>query len=542
MPILEVNGREVEVDDSFLSLSPDQQNATVDEIALSLSRQGANGERVDPGHQNVPEFVPVGVEGYNPETGMVERSQNALGTFMTAGAEGVPFIGGLLDKGVLNASAGIGAVASGKSFGQVRQEMQEMRDRGREQHPMARLGGNVAGSMATLGPVARTGVGSLALGLRGPNIATRTAAAGLSSAGIVGGDTLARGGSVEGAARNAAFGSAIGMALPGAGRVINQMVSKVLAAPTMEGMREAGQALYRKAFNAGVTLTPPGFDKGLHKAAARLSSFGFDPGLHPGTASVLNRLSQARGRPIDLQELDNLRRVAMNAATGGQARGDRKAAWIVVNAIDDMVDDAASFGIGRTGAIPPPGAPATSAAEALGTLKEARSIWHRLRKSETIDLLFQRATVRADGATSGPAFATALRSEFKRQLLRKNGLRGFTEAERRAIAKAANGKTDAKVMEGLGKWMRSVAGTGVGGMGGFAFGGPAGSLAGIAAGQLTGRALQRLAARSTVKGARNAFDVVRGGGGRAYPGGVSAPLETALRPAPLVTYDRGPRR
>jgi hypothetical protein len=36
MAKLEINGRQVEVDDSFLNLSPDQQNATVDEIAKSL--------------------------------------------------------------------------------------------------------------------------------------------------------------------------------------------------------------------------------------------------------------------------------------------------------------------------------------------------------------------------------------------------------------------------------------------------------------------------------------------------------------------------
>lgn len=36
MPTLEINGREVEVGDEFLSLSPEQQNATVDEIAKSI--------------------------------------------------------------------------------------------------------------------------------------------------------------------------------------------------------------------------------------------------------------------------------------------------------------------------------------------------------------------------------------------------------------------------------------------------------------------------------------------------------------------------
>lgn len=41
MATLNVNGKRVQVDDSFLSLPPEQQNATVDEIAASLGQQGA---------------------------------------------------------------------------------------------------------------------------------------------------------------------------------------------------------------------------------------------------------------------------------------------------------------------------------------------------------------------------------------------------------------------------------------------------------------------------------------------------------------------
>jgi len=36
MAILEINGRKVEVDDSFKTMTPEQQDATVDEIARSM--------------------------------------------------------------------------------------------------------------------------------------------------------------------------------------------------------------------------------------------------------------------------------------------------------------------------------------------------------------------------------------------------------------------------------------------------------------------------------------------------------------------------
>jgi hypothetical protein len=46
MPTLNINGRSIQVDDSFLKLSPDQQNATVDEIAKSLPDAGQPAQNV----------------------------------------------------------------------------------------------------------------------------------------------------------------------------------------------------------------------------------------------------------------------------------------------------------------------------------------------------------------------------------------------------------------------------------------------------------------------------------------------------------------
>jgi len=40
MPTLNINGQSVKVDDCFLKLSPDEQNATVDEIAASPGKAG----------------------------------------------------------------------------------------------------------------------------------------------------------------------------------------------------------------------------------------------------------------------------------------------------------------------------------------------------------------------------------------------------------------------------------------------------------------------------------------------------------------------
>src|SRR6266851_8580740 len=77
MATLDINGTHVNVDDSFLKLSPDEQQSTVDHIAASLS----------------PTVDPVSVNN-------VGRSF----------ATGVPIVGGLLNKADAATNAGLSYV------------------------------------------------------------------------------------------------------------------------------------------------------------------------------------------------------------------------------------------------------------------------------------------------------------------------------------------------------------------------------------------------------------------------------------------------
>lgn len=59
MPTLNIDGRSVQVDDSFLKLSADQQNATVDEIAKSLPKMSSDAEPADHGLSERQKLSPV---------------------------------------------------------------------------------------------------------------------------------------------------------------------------------------------------------------------------------------------------------------------------------------------------------------------------------------------------------------------------------------------------------------------------------------------------------------------------------------------------
>lgn len=80
MPTLTINGRDVEVGDEFLHLSPEQQNATVDEIAHSMG--------VHPAQDTATESI-----------------SDDLGGFGLAVAHGFPVVGGLVNKGIAGLSA-----------------------------------------------------------------------------------------------------------------------------------------------------------------------------------------------------------------------------------------------------------------------------------------------------------------------------------------------------------------------------------------------------------------------------------------------------
>lgn len=262
MPTLTIEGRKVKVDDSFLSLSPEQQNATVEEIAASLGVAPANQSKAGRGH-DVPEFDP-GIPGYNPETGMVERDAGRTGTALFGLLEGVPVAGPALVKGAQYGASALGAALSGEDRERVEAQMQTMRETGNRNYPGTRLAANLTGAVATTAPVAATALGGRALGVTGNSLAKMSAASAGSNAAISAADTAARGGDAGDIAQSAAIGGGLGAVMPGATRVlgagarhVGQKVGSAVRSvtnPAEEASRRIGAAYQRDAANAASPL------------------------------------------------------------------------------------------------------------------------------------------------------------------------------------------------------------------------------------------------------------------------------------------------
>lgn len=214
MPTLQIGDQRVSVGDEFLSLTPEQQQATVEEIAGSMPKKAA----------------PVGA------TDLVRSA-----------ATGVPVVGGVLNKLNAATNAALAPVVEPflskgpdtldqPTFGERYSkslDIQNKRDaKFAQEHPIvdtaAKLTGGVAGTipMVMAAPAAFGAVGTL------PQMVTRGAASG---AGLSAADAAVRGEDVvHGAGVGAAFGAGAPLVARGVGKVVDQFRAKPGPVPAHE--------------------------------------------------------------------------------------------------------------------------------------------------------------------------------------------------------------------------------------------------------------------------------------------------------------------
>lgn len=216
--------------------------------------------------EGVPEFKPVGVDGYNSQTGEVERSggMDRVSAFLTSALEGIPVAGPTLKKAATGATAGIVSAVEGEDFGDVYDEMSGRAARNEQDNPKTATAGYLTGAIAPMVGLGATALGGRALGMTGNSFGGRVGASVASNALISGADTAARGGDASDVAWSAGIGAGIGLAIPSAGKALNSLGGAIkdtvaprlnaITRPGYEAERRVGSALVRDGNNSASPL------------------------------------------------------------------------------------------------------------------------------------------------------------------------------------------------------------------------------------------------------------------------------------------------
>lgn len=271
----------------------------------------------------------------------------------------------------------------------------------------------------------------------------------------------------------------------------------VEAAPDIERIKEVSSAVYKEIDDAGVRLLPKAYDGMVNKVEQSLKGRGFHPGVTPKAAGALKAMKDEVGKVHTLSDVDNLRKIAQNAAQATE-KADAALGVAMVDSIDSFLDSATQTAFARG---------AVKAADVIPKYKVARELWGRARRSELINEAFEKA------ARQGSGFENGIVTQFRRILNNKNQKRYFKPKEIAAMDDVVKGVKGASVAKLIGRFgfseghATNLIGGSIGSLAGFALGGPIGAATVTGIGQVS----KKLAQKLTLRGSKLADSVVRAG-------------------------------
>lgn len=226
-------------------------------------------------------------------------------------------------------------------------------------------------------------------------------------------------------------------------------------APATEDLATQGGRMFQSARDSGITLDPDDYVNFLSDVENAVSG-ELDSMLHPKAFAALNAAIKRIGKDLTLQDLQIIRRqmgVATRSTTPELA-DERRIASIMMDKLDDVVEGLSSLP------------------------REARRVWARAKKSQTIEDAIEAAKTQASG------FENGLRIQFRQILRSPKKSRGFSPDELKAMKQVANGDASQWALRILGILgfgttgsQPNIVGAGIGSYLGAAVGGPYGAAA-----------------------------------------------------------------
>lgn len=476
MATLTIGDKTVTVDDSFKSLSPEQQNATVEEIAASL---GLNSPKQPDLEESAPDPEIAKYTGEvlsgDPNRARaaivkdeferaptLSKAATAVKDIVRLGVDGLTI--GFGDKiaaavpEIQERDPNTGELPKARSYdarlADTRQQTEDARSRAGGAGLVAEIGGSVAGAGKILGvaeagakaiPAAARAISAVkgATGVGG--VAARSAGAAATGAGLGALNAAGHDENVgEGAAYGAiggAIGAPVGEAAAKTFGKIAGMFGKKPKVMALDELAAAKTAAYKASDDAGVIIKPSFTQRLSQEVKEDLANFGYRERLQPGVKGVLDELDDMAGQNVTLKGMDGFRQV-VGLMGKSEKPAERDLARQIIKKIDKHLDDL------KTGDIDVLTGNANVGVQALQT---ARKLHASQRKTEMIQDAVDRAERQASKGGSGGNVDNALRQQFDRILNNKKLSRGLTGDERAAMELIVRGVKGEKLLRSISK-------------------------------------------------------------------------------------------
>lgn len=277
MATLNIGGKRVKVDDAFLSLPPEQQQATVEEIAAQI------GASVS-GSANAPAPPDMYASGNarrisGRATPQNQEDPNLLGaatTLLEHGISDLPVVGPILQGTGDAISTNLQGLLTGQDPKALQAALDERRRKRDATYPLTALSGGVIGNVAGFGGIGATKAGAQALGLTGKFL-PRVGNAALSGGAISAADAAVRG---NDPLESGIVGAGVNAAFPIVGRAGGEIIKAVgrKAAPIVGAMTDAASEAGRRvgtAYQRDARANPSMLMTGADEVTAKMA--GIDP-------------------------------------------------------------------------------------------------------------------------------------------------------------------------------------------------------------------------------------------------------------------------
>lgn len=312
-----------------------------------------------------------------------------------------------------------------------------------EQHPIASTAGQVGGAVLATAPL--VAAAPAAFGAGSAPLAVRAGASAVTGGVMGGADAAVRsGGDIDATKEGAAWGFGLGLGAPvaaaGVGKAVGAVTDRATrsAVPAIDDLRAQAQSLYDQADNMGIRIGQPSFAKFAQDTAQKVGNAGIDPTIHPAATAALRRIEQAAGSQPTLGETEILRRI-IGGARGSMNADERRIASIMQEQLDDYVTK-----------LQPADVVSGNPSMAAITLAQARNLWSRAAKAQTIEDALYGADLGSAATGSGGNIDNATRQKIKSILLNAKQ-RGFTPEEREAMEKLVKGSKGQNALRLAGK-------------------------------------------------------------------------------------------